>query len=218
MTDAVALIDQLAGGGPVHLVGHDWGAGVAWALGAAHPDKVASLTALSVPHPAAFLGSFLTSSQGLRSWYMYAFQLPWLPERLLHRHGTRTLIALGRWPAQARRDTAQFPHPADLTGPLNWYRAMPLINPRAAWNPVRRPTQFVWSDADTAISRHAATRCARGVRDAVPVRDPAQRQPLDPRRGTRATHRADAAPPEPQPDSPEHRRCTPCPSATDIPT
>ncbi|WP_059011654.1 alpha/beta fold hydrolase [Streptomyces specialis] len=163
VADVVALIDARTGGGPAHVVGHDWGAAVAWALTAAHPERVASLTALSVPHPSAFLTSMFTSVQGLKSWYMYAFQLPWLPERLLLVDPVRTLIRLGLSPEQARRDAAWFSGPEALRTAINWYRAMPLVNPRAARTPVRRPTLFVWSDGDVAISRQAARRCARHV-------------------------------------------------------
>ncbi|MGI5170484.1 alpha/beta fold hydrolase [Spirillospora sp. CA-253888] len=163
VADVVALIDARAGGGPVHVVGHDWGAVVAWALTAAHPERVASLTALSVPHPFAFLTAMFTSVQGLKSWYMYFFQLPWLPERLLLINPVRVLIRSGLTPEQARRDAARFPDPASLRTAINWYRAMPLVDPRAARRPVRRPTLFVWSDGDVAISRQAARRCARHV-------------------------------------------------------
>ena len=67
VADVVALVDEV--GRPVHLVGHDWGAVVAWVLAATRPDLVRTLTAVSVPHPAAFVRAALTSRQGLRSWY-----------------------------------------------------------------------------------------------------------------------------------------------------
>ncbi|MGH3764576.1 MAG: alpha/beta fold hydrolase [Pseudonocardiaceae bacterium] len=162
VADVVALINA-RGGGPAHLVGHDWGAAVAWALTAGRPDKVRSLTALSVPHPWGFVKAMATSVQGLKSWYMYLFQLPWLPERLLHSQHVRLLTSSGQSAERARRDAAHFPDPAAFTGPLNWYRAMTFMDPRAARKPVRRPTLFVWSDGDTAISRHAAESCERYV-------------------------------------------------------
>ncbi|MGB6163594.1 MAG: alpha/beta fold hydrolase [Pseudonocardiaceae bacterium] len=162
VADVVALIDA-HGGGPAHVVGHDWGAAVAWALTAGRPDKVRSLTALSVPHPWGFLKAMATSGQGLKSWYMYLFQLPWLPERLLRIQPVRLLTRSGQSCELARRDAARFTDPAALTGPLNWYRAMPFMDPRAARQPVRRPTLFVWSDGDIAISRHAAETCGRYV-------------------------------------------------------
>src|SRR3954451_6312569 len=80
--DVLALLDA-AGLRSAHVVGHDWGGVVAWALGAWHPDRVRTLTALSVPHPAAMAKAMVTSDQGLRSYYMGLFQLPLLPEGLL---------------------------------------------------------------------------------------------------------------------------------------
>ena len=67
----------------MHLVGHDWGAVVAWYVAQRFPDRLHTLTALSVPHPAAFLKAVATSRQALASWYMLFFQLPWIPERFL---------------------------------------------------------------------------------------------------------------------------------------
>ena len=84
--DVRALVDA-SGAERVHLVGHDWGAAAAWAFAAEHPDRLAGLATLSVPHPAAFLRAMVTSRQGLASWYMYFFQLPWMPERFLIGNG-----------------------------------------------------------------------------------------------------------------------------------
>lgn len=136
---------------------------VAWGLAAAHPDKVRTLTALSVPHPWGFLTSMVTSSQALKSWYMFAFQLPWLPEKLLtaSRAG-EMLVQFGQSPVHARRDAARLSGAA-LTGPLNWYRAMPFLDPRTARVPVRVPTLLVWSDGDVAIGRASVDRCERYV-------------------------------------------------------
>jgi pimeloyl-ACP methyl ester carboxylesterase len=152
VADAAAVIDRCADGS-AHVVGHDWGAAVAWALAAAEPDKVRSLTAISVPHPGAFLRAMVTSTQGLKSWYMYFFQLPWLPERLLRGQLARVLVRSGQSREHAERDAAGFTGPGALTAALNWYRAMPLLDPRRANDPVRRPTLLVWSDGDIAIGR-----------------------------------------------------------------
>ncbi len=163
VADVAAVIDARAGG-RAHLVGHDWGAAVAWSLAAAHPKRVHSLTALSVPHVGAFLKAMVTSRQCLMSWYMVFFQLPWLPERLLHRQYVRALSQYFGQPAEAaRRDAAGFAGPATFTGPLNWYRAMPLIDPRKAGEPVTSPTLFIWSDSDVGVSRRAAVTCGRYV-------------------------------------------------------
>jgi len=162
VADGVAAIDALAGG-RAHVVGHDWGAAVAWALAAAEPAKVASLTALSVPHPMAFLRSLLTSSQGLRSWYVYLFQLPALPERILRARMVDALVRSGQSPEKARRDAAEFANPKALTAALNWYRAMPFIDPRNAAHKVAAPTLLIWSDRDAAIGATGVRRSKRYV-------------------------------------------------------
>ncbi|MGQ0625078.1 MAG: alpha/beta fold hydrolase [Sporichthyaceae bacterium] len=162
--DAAAVIER-CGGGRVHVVGHDWGAPVAWSLAAHHPDKVATLTALSVPHPKAFLSAVVGSRQVLRSWYMVAFQLPGLPERLLHRNFEKFLRSYGGHSADgARRDREAFATSSDLTGPMNWYRALPFANPwQAVPAGITTPTLFVWSDGDAFLTRASAQRCARYV-------------------------------------------------------
>jgi pimeloyl-ACP methyl ester carboxylesterase len=159
VADVVAVIDAY-GGGPVHLVGHDWGANVAWAVAADHPEKLASLTALSVPHPRAMRRAMLTSRQGLHSWYMFAFQLPWLPERVLHAGWDLFLTRFGGQSVeQARRDRAGFATACDLTAPINWYRALPVTDPRTLAGRVVTPTLMVWSDRDLFIARRSVELC-----------------------------------------------------------
>ena len=155
--DIVALI-RTADLGPVHLAGHDWGAAVAWALAAAHPELCRSLTVVSVPHPQAFLLSMLRSSQLVKSWYMLLFQLPWLPEHLLRRHEEfcyRALRGTGQSAAAARRDLAMLRQGDTATAALNWYRALPysIPVPRALRHRITVPTLQVWSDGDTAVGR-----------------------------------------------------------------
>jgi pimeloyl-ACP methyl ester carboxylesterase len=161
--DALAVVDQLVGpAARVHVVGHDWGAAVAWRLAARHGERLRTLTAVSVPPPAAYLRSLLTTRQGLASWYVYAFQLPWLPERLLAANGgpfSRRFVAAlrrtGQSKAAAQRDAAGLADRAALTAAINWYRGMfagPIGDPDP---PVRVPTLFVWSDGDTALTRQS---------------------------------------------------------------
>ncbi len=161
--DALAVVDQLAGpDARVHLVGHDWGAAVAWRLAARHGDRFRTLTAVSVPPPAAYLRSLFTTRQGLASWYVYAFQLPWLPERLLSANGgpfSRRFVAALRRSGQseeaAQRDAAALADPAALTAAINWYRGVFSWPPGEPDPPVRVPTLFVWSDGDTALTRQS---------------------------------------------------------------
>lgn len=166
--DVLALADA-AGADTVHVVGHDWGAVVAWALAALYPDRVRTLTAVSVPHPAAFVRAMATSRQGVLSWYMYFFQLPAVAERLLGRPGGLAAAArrAGQSPERARRDEAALAakgglRPA-LTGAINWYRAMPFWEHKGLGLTVGTPTLLVWSDGDVAISRAAVDGTPRWV-------------------------------------------------------
>src|SRR6185312_15615821 len=85
VADVLAVLDDAVGrDGRAHVVGHDWGAAVAWALAARHPDRLHSLTAVSVPPPAAMLRAMRRGRQALASWYMLAFQVPGLAERSLN--------------------------------------------------------------------------------------------------------------------------------------
>ncbi|MCV7419566.1 alpha/beta fold hydrolase [Mycobacterium yunnanensis] len=162
VSDVAALVG--ATGGPVHLVGHDWGAAVAWSTAAGRPDLVRSLVAVSVPHPRAFLGSMLISSQILRSYYIGLFQLPWLPEFACRRPRllARMLSGTGMTPEQIAAVRTEIVDRAALTPSLNWYRAMPFSHPRYL-RPVEAPTTYVWTTGDTALGRRGATMCSRYV-------------------------------------------------------
>jgi pimeloyl-ACP methyl ester carboxylesterase len=166
VADIGALIDA-SGARRVHLVGHDWGAAVAWAAAAEMPERLATVSPISVPHPAAFLKSFITSRQGLASWYMYLFQLPRIPEWLLTRRNgavlAETLRRGGQTRAAAERDAQAMREPGALTSAINWYRAMPMLNPRAINQKVSVPTLYVWSDQDIALLPKSAHDTARYV-------------------------------------------------------
>ncbi|MGV0742847.1 alpha/beta fold hydrolase [Mycolicibacterium sp. XJ870] len=170
--DTVALIEA-SGAERVHLVGHDWGAGVAWSVAAAAPAQLATVSALSVPHPIAFLRALRSSRQGLASWYMYVTQLPRIPERLLlgrDRTGklmTKSLLRSGLSREAAERDTRAMLEPGVLTAAMSWYRAMPLSmslsRSRAAGRKITVPTLYVWSDGDIAITAKSAHDSANYV-------------------------------------------------------
>lgn len=165
VADAVAVIDDLVGpAARVHLVGHDWGAAVAWRLAARHPERLRSLTAVSVPPPAAFVRALLTTRQAFASWYMLALQLPVLPERLLAGRGlVKALLSTGQSPAAAERDAAGLADPAALQAAINWYRAVPTELPPRGEQPVSVPTLFVWSSGDKALTRQSTELVHRHV-------------------------------------------------------
>jgi len=162
--DVLALADA-AGAERVDLLGHDWGGAVAWAVAARHPERVRTLTVVSTPHPAALVAA-LPHGQALRSWYMAAFQLPWLPERVLGgpRSGRRLLEAM----STPRPDEVQafLADRGAARGALAWYRAAFRSGLRGGGEPigvVRVPTTYVWSDADPALGRWAAEHTGERV-------------------------------------------------------
>lgn len=163
VADAVALIDEI--GAPVHLAAHDWGAMIGWATAARHPERVASLTAVSVGHPRAFFRALFTSDQFRRSYYMAVFQIPILPERTLSKpggRGQRTLRDIGMTEEGLGQFRREIVGDGALRGGLNWYRSLPLLAPKDL-GAVSIPTTLVWSDDDAALGRRMAELTARHV-------------------------------------------------------
>ena len=151
------------------VVGHDWGANVAWTLAAWHPDRVRSLTAVSVPHPAAYTAAFRADpEQRERSGYIRLFWQAGKAEEVLLADDARRLrrmLSGGEQetgvPAEAIDEyVAVLSAPGALTAALNWYRAM---SSDIRVEPVAVPTTYVWSDGDVAIGRTAAGACANHV-------------------------------------------------------
>jgi pimeloyl-ACP methyl ester carboxylesterase len=162
--DIRTLIDA-SGAQRVHLVGHDWGATVAWRVAQQFPDRLLSMTSMCVPHPGAFLKALATSRQALASWYIYFFQLPRIPEWYLKRgRGPFTLSAMAASRAPHAQELAEaeaqaLAEPGALTAALNWYRAVPLGDIRDARTKVTVPTMFVWGDGDIALLESGARAC-----------------------------------------------------------
>jgi len=151
------------------VVGHDWGANVAWALAGWHPDRVRSLTAVSVPHPAAYTVAYRTDpEQKERSGYIRLFWQPGKAEDVLLADDARRLRRMlsggegdSGIPAEAIDEyVTVLSAPGALTAALNWYRAMSSSD---RVDPVGVPTTYVWSDGDVAIGRTAAEACANYV-------------------------------------------------------
>ncbi|MGY1631691.1 alpha/beta fold hydrolase [Geodermatophilus sp. SYSU D01186] len=165
--DVLALLDE-AGLGSAHVVGHDWGGIVGWALAAWHPERVRTLTALSVPHPAAMARAMLTSDQALRSYYVGLFQVPFLPERLLLAAGgepLRRMFLRSDLPLDVcEHYVARMREPGALAAALAWYRALPL-SARDTVGTVRVPTLHLWSTGDAFLGR-TATEATRDFVDA----------------------------------------------------
>jgi pimeloyl-ACP methyl ester carboxylesterase len=163
LTDDVAALADVVGE-PVHLAGHDWGSGVAWLTAAHHPERVASLTAISVGHPRAWAEAFALGDQARRSSYIATFQGR-RAIRLLSRRdgrGERLLRAWGMDDAMLERFDREMIGDGALRGGLNWYRALPLGASHVFSN-VRVPTTYLWSDQDVTMSASMAQRSERYV-------------------------------------------------------
>lgn len=160
--ELVADIESLivtSDAGRVHLVGHDWGAQVAWVLAAVRPDLIATLTTVSVPHPAAFVASIRQSDQLRRSWYFAAFQPPKLPELVISSRPAlldRMLADTGMDESMIADTRRRIIDSGALTGGLNWYRALPFGKPGKLRSRITVPTTHVWGGRDTALARCGA--------------------------------------------------------------
>ena len=167
LADVLAMVDDI-GGHQVDVVGHDWGAYLAWHLAARYPERLRTLTAVSVPHPVAFLDAVLhgKGDQAVRSAYIGFFRLEGVPEKtLLAKDGAglrSALVSTGLPEEHADAYVERMRQPGALTAALNWYRA---VSPEDVQGmaPITTPTLFVWSDKDVAIGRDAAEATAEHV-------------------------------------------------------
>lgn len=149
------------------LIGHDWGALIAWAAAIRNAAPIDKLVIMNVPHPALFRRALRTRAQLARSWYIFFFQLPWLPEKALARKAGE---ALGRTLHDMAIDKTNFDEkdlaiyrqaaldPGALTAMINYYRAnfgglmmrkisVPYVLP------INVPTLMIWGEEDAALGK-----------------------------------------------------------------
>lgn len=157
--DALAV----AGPEPFHVVGHDWGAVVGWHLAAKHPERIRSLTALSVPHPLAFAAALMSpsSDQRAQSGYIAFFRMKDVAEEALLNGGLAAALTASAYPLDIDERVRAMSEPGALTGALNWYRAIDLSLVDIA--SVTIPTLYVWSTGDVALAREGAEATAGHV-------------------------------------------------------
>lgn len=158
--DALAV----AGAQPFHVVGHDFGAVVAWHLAAKHAERIRTLTALSVPHPLAFAAALASpsSDQRSKSSYIGFFRMTDVAEELLLGGGLAVVLAESAYPGDIDERVAALSEPGALTGALNWYRAIDFDLVRGVHG-ISVPTLYVWSTGDVALAREGAEATARHV-------------------------------------------------------
>ncbi len=147
------------------LVAHDWGGAIAWNFAYAYPEMVEKLIVLNIPHPAKFAAGLRTPQQLLKSWYIFAFQIPWLPELLLQLNDYQAIkdaflgmaidkTAFSEADLNAYRDAAA--QPGALTAMINYYRgAFGLLfnSERSQWGILEVPTLTIWGENDTALGK-----------------------------------------------------------------
>jgi len=151
--------DQL-GRQRILLAGHDWGAAVAWSTALLYPARVARLAILNVPHPSVMRKFLLTDRRQLRrSWYMFFFQIPFLPETLFSannfRMGIGSLVGSSRPGTFTEEDLARYraawSQRGAVTAMINWYRAAFRYRPSFPDRTVRLPTRILWGQGDAFL-------------------------------------------------------------------
>jgi len=160
MDDAMAL-SAASGYGEhrFHLVGHDWGGSIAWALADRFPERLASLTVLSRPHPNAFNRALQMQDgdQAHRSRHHKAFLEPDAGDLMLADNAKKLrerLSAAGVPAAAIEQHLSVLGNKDAMEAALTWYRARGAI--RTPLGPIRVPTLYIWGDADDTVGRMAA--------------------------------------------------------------
>jgi pimeloyl-ACP methyl ester carboxylesterase len=163
--DVIGLIDA-AGRQKAVLVGHDWGAAVAWWSAVCYPGRIERLVVMNVPHPVV-MKKYASRNLGqiLRSWYIGFFQLPWLPETVMKQRNWTLLVRTLRSSSQSGTFTdadleqyrTAWSQPGALSAMINWYRAS-LQKPPARRPSIRVtvPTLLIWGVRDQFLKREMA--------------------------------------------------------------
>lgn len=173
LTADVAGILDWAGSDRVTLVAHDWGGAVAWRFAMDYAERVERLVVMNAPHPVAFARELRKWRQRRRSWYMMAFQIPWLPETLLALSPLRTARLFFRGTAvrkaafsdeDLRRFAEALGQPGALRAMIHWYRAGFRFPPKQRARPIHAPTLLIWARDDVALGEELT----RGLEKWVP--------------------------------------------------
>lgn len=176
----VADLVASSGRESAHVVGHDWGAAVAWDVALRHPETVDRLGIVNVPHPTVFEETLRSNpNQMLKSWYMFFFQLPRIPE-WFQRRGNFRLLVNGFQSSKERTFTetdieryrAAWDRERGITGMINWYRALFRHGEDPPREQVEAPTLVIWGEQDKYLLTEMAPRsvgyCDDGRLERIP--------------------------------------------------
>jgi pimeloyl-ACP methyl ester carboxylesterase len=174
LADDIAGLIHSFGEKDAYVVGHDWGAAVAYAVAMGRPEVVRRLAILNVPHTARMLEGFRTLKQLRKSWYMFFFQIPKLPEYLIARDNfsfAKRSLRSDSKDAFSDEDLERYveawSQPGALTGMINYYRAALRRSPRkslAQMRPIEAQTMVIWGMRD----RHLGSELAEPAPEWVP--------------------------------------------------
>lgn len=176
--DIARLIPAL-GADQATVIGHDWGGAITWETVSRHPEAVSRFAVLNCPHADVMRRTLLRSSEQLRrSWYMFAFNVPWLPERLIARDGGASLAKMFRSMAVDRRNftaealapyRASVARPEDVAPMLEYYRQALRLALRpskvAPYPVIDRPGLLLWAEEDKALGLELLAPHSRVARD-----------------------------------------------------
>ena len=164
VTDMLAMLAEL-GVEHAHVVGHDWGAGLAWSLAAFAPSQVDRLVVLSVGHPNTYQEPSLKQRE--KGWYQLLYQFTGVAEELLARNDWKLFRELLGDAADRARFLDDLSRPGALTAGLNWYRANSdprhELGPRQAFPAVSVPTLGLWSNGDIYMTEEPLLQSAEHV-------------------------------------------------------
>jgi len=157
------------------LVGHDWGGAIAWNFAYTYPNMLDKLIILNLPHPAKFSEGLRTPQQLLKSWYIFLFQIPALPEFLIQLGDYKALEAtfLGmavKKTTFSQADIEQYKNAiakrGALTSTINYYRnAFQSGIIGKSWGILNVPTLMIWGEEDTALGKELTYGTKQYVRD-----------------------------------------------------
>jgi pimeloyl-ACP methyl ester carboxylesterase len=167
--DIVELARYLQPGRPVHLVGHDWGGVIAYHVAATHPEVVDRLAVINAPHPAVMMREIWKPGQLVRSWYIFFFQIPYLPERLLSARGgaliprllRRAMVDPSRVPlGKLAEYEANFSRLEAARAAIDYYRTgfRRFVSPGRLremrdYPRIRAPFLLIWGEQDVALRK-----------------------------------------------------------------
>jgi pimeloyl-ACP methyl ester carboxylesterase len=173
LTADVTSLMQALGRSQATIVGHDWGGLVAWRLAMDQPAAVDKLVVLNAPHPVSFAKALRQDrAQRRRSWYIFLFQMPWLPEALLSLAPRTTARLLLRGTAVRREAfsdadlevmAAALAQPGAAQAMIHWYRAAFRYRPAKKASTIETPTLLIWGEEDMALGKPLTYGLARWV-------------------------------------------------------